>query len=145
MLVKLFEDIVAHGANVGAGEGGFEDMQRMTDGGGKNVGFESVIRIDGFDLANDVHADVAERVEATDERADISGATLGGEQRLDGGECDSDVGFDALSVQRFDCLQPFFDEGDFDDDIVVNGGEAAAFLDDFGRGEGNGFEAYGAF
>ena len=131
MLVKLFEDIVAHGANVRAGEGGFEHMQRMTDGGGKNVGFESVIRIDGFDLANDVHADVAERVEATDEWADISRATFGGEQGLDGGKGDCDVGLNALGVQRFDCLQPFFDEGDFDDDIVVNVGEAAAFLDNF--------------
>src|SRR5712691_6194102 len=79
VLHELFEDGEGHGGDVGAGLGGVDDVQRIADGRREHLGLEAVVAVDLADVADQVHADGPDVVEAAEERADIGRASLGGE------------------------------------------------------------------
>ena len=89
-----------YGGDVGADECGFQDVERMPNAGDDNLGGELIIGEDGFNIAHDVHANVADIVEATDERAYVGSARFRGEQCLQRIETEGDVRLDALALQH---------------------------------------------
>src|SRR5213594_1711792 len=71
-----------HRGDIGPDARGLHDVQGVPDAGGQDLALEVVIVEDGPDLADDVHPDVADVVQAADERADERRSGLRGQKRL---------------------------------------------------------------
>src|SRR5208283_4883031 len=144
MVVKLLEDVEAHGHDVGAGERGLEDVQGVAGGSSNDLSLEPVVGVNRLDLADQVHAVMADGIEAADEGANVSGADLGRQQSLQGGEGDGDVRLVAFGSEDFDSLNPLFNDRHLDNDVFVDFGQFNAFLHDAFGVQGNSFQADGS-
>ena len=81
------------------------------------------------DVGDEAHPVLAQIVEAADERRDEIRARLRSEQRLRGGEAQGDVDGRAPGAQAAAGLETVPCQGDLDDDIGVEAGQAAALGD----------------
>src|SRR4051812_20792350 len=79
VLEELADDRRGGRHDVGADQGGLEDVDRVADGGDQDLGSKVVIVVDLTDLGDDLHAIEAGIVVAADERRNEGGAGLGGE------------------------------------------------------------------
>src|SRR5690606_28797159 len=92
----------------------------------QDLGVEAVVVVDRADFADQLHAIGAVVVQAADERRDVGGAGLGGEQGLGGREAQGDVGRDTLAGELAGGDQAVPGERQLDHDVLGGGGQLAA-------------------
>ena len=128
---RVLEELIDHlrraRADVGAHLRGLDDVNRMARAGDEHFGLERIVPVDLDDFLDEVHAGLADIVEAADERADHRRAGLRGEQRLRGREHERDVHLEAFARQRLARAHAVSRERHLDDDVLVDRGEVAAF------------------
>lgn len=90
------DDLVGDGDDIGAGFGNFDEVERATDGGGEDFGFEVVVVIDLSDVVDEVDSVAADVIETAEEWTDEKCTGLGGEECLEWLEAERQVGADAL-------------------------------------------------
>ena len=87
--------------------GGFDDVDRMADGGDQHFGLEiRVVVVDRHDVGDQFHAVLADIVQPADEGRNERRTGLGRQQRLRGGKAQRHIGHHAFAVQRFARPQP---------------------------------------
>ena len=115
----LFNDLVRNGGDISTSQSAVRYMDGVADGSsndlGVNVGIVQEHVMNGFDQFN---AGLANVVQTAQERADVSSACAGSQQRLVGGEHQRAVGGNALGGQRLDGLQALSGHGDLDDHVL---------------------------
>src|SRR5439155_24517245 len=82
MLHELLEHRERERHDVGPGLRGVDDVQGVADRGGEHLRLEALDPVDLADVADEVHADVRDVVEASEEGADVDGARLRRQERL---------------------------------------------------------------
>ena len=96
----LFNDLVRNGGDISTSQSAVRYMDGVADGSGNdlgvNVGVVQEHVMNGFDQFN---AGLANVVQTAQERADVSSACAGSQQRLVGGEHQRAVGGNALGGQ----------------------------------------------
>ena len=127
MFVELLQNVETHRAHRRPGQGGFQHVQGMADGGHENLCGVVVVVEDRLDLADDVHAHVADRIQPAHEGADVGRPALRGQQGLQWREGDRDVGLDPFRGKALHGAEPVAGDGDLDDDIVGDLGQLPAF------------------
>src|SRR6266404_5676269 len=140
MIIKLFEHVEPHGADVGAYEGSFEHMRGMAHGGRQDLSFKGVVGVNRFDLTDHLHTEVADGIQPAYEWANVGCATFGGQERLQGREGDGHVGFNAFSIKHLYGHEAFTRNRDFHDDVLMYFGQCPALLDHFVGGQSQCFE-----
>ena len=84
--------VTAYGARLR----GVDDVDRVTNRRRQHLGLEAVVRVDLADVADEIHADRADVVQTAQERADVGGSGLRGQERLGGREAERLVDPDVL-------------------------------------------------
>ena len=144
----VFDDLLEDGEgrrdDVAADFGRFHEVDGAAGGGGENFGFKAVVVVDHPDVADEFEAVGTDVIEATDKGADVAGSGFGGEEGLVGVEAEGDVGLNPFGGEALDGFEAFGDEGNFDDDVFVPGGEDFAFFDHLVRIEADDFGTDGA-
>src|SRR5215471_17626270 len=128
VLHELLEHRERNRRHVGTGLGGVDDVQGVADRGGQHLGLETLDAVDLADVADQVHADVGDVVETSEERADIEGARLRRKERLGRREAQGLVHTDALARQVLHRLETVLGERALDDGIRRDLRELLAFL-----------------
>src|SRR5438128_5285912 len=100
MVEQLIDDGRRARRDVGAEACRLDDVDRMTAARDEDLGREVVVRVDLDDVANQLHAVGRDVVEPSDERADVAGADLRGEQRLRRREAERHIDADAFARER---------------------------------------------
>ena len=108
------------GRDVGAHLRRFDDVDRMAAARDEHLRRELVVVVDLDDLANEIHAVRRDVVEPADERADVGGAGLRGQQRLRRREAQRDVDAQAFVRQRLAGLDAVARERHLDDHVLVD-------------------------
>ena len=71
-------------------------MSGMTYRRCEHLGLKAVIRVNRFDLAHDIHAKMANRIQASDKRTDVSGAAFRRQHCLQWWKGHRHIGLDAF-------------------------------------------------
>ncbi len=130
MIVERSDDGGRHGRHMGADFRRLDDMADAADRSDQNFGTESGMRfVDFANLGNQVHADLADIVEAPDEGRNEGGSGLGRQDCLTGGEAQRHVDRDAVAGQRFAGHQPIGGQRHLDGDVARDLGQILAFAD----------------
>src|SRR5262245_40303893 len=82
MFQHLFENFCWKRADIGTHESCLDYMDRMANGRHENLGLELVIVVDLKNIANEIHAVLADVVETTHKRANEVSAGFGGQNGL---------------------------------------------------------------
>ena len=106
-------------------------MVRRPDRGCEDLGLETVIVVDPPDVGDQPHAVDIDVVEPADERRDVGGTGLGGEQRLHRREAQRDIGLETLVRQFLACLEAGKRQRQLDADILGDAGKELALADHF--------------
>src|SRR5437667_442719 len=128
MLHELLEHGERHRHHVRARLRRVHHVERVADRRGEHLRREPLDPVDLTDVADEVHADVRDVVEATEERADVVGARLRREQRLGRREAERLVDADPFAREVLHRLEPGLGEGALDDDVGRDLMELLAFL-----------------
>src|SRR5882724_4688823 len=103
-------------------------MVSVPDGSRKNFCFITLYFKNGSYLADQLCAFPAAVVNTADKRRYISGAGLGGEDSLPGGEYQGAIGTDAVVGKPFDGFYAILDHRHFHHDIGVDGRQFFTFF-----------------
>src|SRR5439155_9612961 len=128
MLHELLEHRERDRHDVGAGLRGVDHVERVTDRRGEHLGLEALDAVDLADVADEVHADVGNVVEASEERTDIDGARLRREEGLGRREAERLVDADPLAGEILHGLEAVLGEGALDDGVRRDLRQLLAFL-----------------
>lgn len=128
VLHAVLNDFEGACRDVGAGDRALEHVVRVPDARGENLGLHAVVVVDGADLADEIHAVLADVVESADERADEERACLRDHKRLQALEAQREVGFDSGIAHRFAGFEAVDGAGQLHDDVWRDLDVLAAFL-----------------
>ncbi|MNI71432.1 hypothetical protein D3C73_1273050 [compost metagenome] len=127
------------------GDSCFFDMGDAADAGGDNFGSQAVVGQDRLQILDQLHAVYTDIIQTSDERADISSASLGSHEALGGGEDQCNVGFDAAFGQLVAGSQSIFSHWQLDHYVRCPLGDFQGFRQHFFGGQANNFGTYRAW
>src|SRR5262245_37937508 len=117
MLDQRLEHRERHGGDIRADARRLDHVQRIPNAGRQDLALEVVIVEDGPNLADDLHSDMADIVEASEEGADERRPGLGRQERLRRRENQRRVDPDPFRGERSDRPQPLADQRNLDDHV----------------------------
>ena len=118
MFCQLGNDLKRNCGNIRTDKGCIQDVLRTPDACDDDLALVAIIVIDGDDILNQIHARVADIIQAADKGTDVGGSGLRGQKRLRGRKYQGDIGFNALRREFLHRLEPFDDHRNLDDDIL---------------------------
>src|SRR4051812_5597437 len=119
MVEHHVEHLPGNRAHMRARERRFHNVQWMPQRRGEDLSLESVVRVDGFDVADQLHAVLADVVEPAHEWAAIDCASFGDHQRLVRREAQGHVHLDAFRAQLLASLDAFARRGQLHHHVLV--------------------------
>src|SRR2546427_5500989 len=130
---RMFHELLEHGErhrhHVRARLRRVHHVERVADRPAEHLRREPLDPVDLTDVADEVHADVRDVVEAPEERADVVGARLRREERLGRREAERLVDADPLAREEPHRPDPVLGERALDDDVGRDLREFRALLD----------------
>src|SRR5262249_12849380 len=133
MLKHLGYHAKRHGCNIGAHSRSVDDVYRTTNACHEDFGVEIIVLEDLNELSYQLHADMADIIEAAHKRAQKRGSCLCGDYRLRRRKHQGHINVGSFTRQDAASLYAIRSTRHFDVDIGVNLGQVSALIEHLRR------------